>query len=99
MTANFLGLPLPLWGVICLLIAVVWVFVWPQDRAYPEQKVRYFIIRWFHALVWLFLAMAAFIAGFNIMGGGAAQPVAFLSLVTYLIFMAVFTTSRKVGRN
>jgi hypothetical protein len=95
MAQNFLGLPLLLWGVICLAMTVVWIFVWPKDRANSAHPVRYFIIRWFHAFVWLFLAAAAFIAGFNILGGGAAQPVALLSLITYITFLITLSTTPK----
>jgi hypothetical protein len=97
MENRFLGVPLPILGMLALLITVIWIFVWPSDRAALGEPVRYFILRWFHAIVWLLLALAAFIAGFNLPGGvRLAKPVAFVSLIIYLIFMAAFLTSRKL---
>ena len=97
MESKFLSIPLPIWGVICLVVTIVWLFVWPADRANPAEPLRAFILRWFHAGVWLLLALAAFIAGFNRLGGvRLAKPVALASLVVYLVFMAVFLTSRKL---
>ena len=97
MAPKFLGLPLPVWGSLCVVIGIIWVFVWPSARATPTESVRFIILRWFHALVWLLLALAAFIAGFNILDGPkTAKPIALLSLVVYLIFMATFISSKKV---
>jgi hypothetical protein len=92
---KLLGFSLPIWGVVCLAVALVWVFVWPSKKSVPKNSLRFFILRWFHALVWLLLAAAAFIASFDALGGvGTARPVAFLSLITYLIFMATVVTSK-----
>lgn len=94
MDMKLLGVPLYFWGVICLAVATVWIFVWP-NRAAARAGLRFFILRWFHTLVWLLLALAAFMAGFNILGGvGTAQPVALLSLLVYLVFMFAVVTSR-----
>lgn len=65
----FIGVPLWVWGCACLLLSIVWIFLWPQNAVSASSGVRFFIIRWFHALVWLVLAVAAFIAGFDILGG------------------------------
>jgi hypothetical protein len=95
-TEKFLGLPLPVWGVFCLAFSLLWVFIWPSDRAVPAEAIRYFILRWFHALVWVLLGLAAFIAAFQKLGGARlARPVALASLIVYLVFMAVFLTSQK----
>ncbi len=94
METKVLGVPLIFWGILCLALTVVWVVVWPSDRVTPTSAVQFFILRWFHALTWLFLAIAAFIAAFNLLGGvHTAKRVAFLSLVTYLIFMGTVVTS------
>lgn len=95
MDAKLLGIPLSLLGIGCLALTVVWLVVWPRDRATRSAVIRYMILRWFHALTWLFVAFAAFIAGYNILGGtNLAKPIALLSLVVYLIFMVTFTTSK-----
>lgn len=86
-----------MWGLLCLALTVVWVFVWPRDRAGQPGTARYVIVRWFHALTWLLLALAAFIGAFDLLGGaGLAKPVALLSLAVYLIFMGTLFTSPRV---
>lgn len=92
---NLIGVPLPIWGLICLAVAAVWVFVWPSKTT-VTAGLRFFILRWFHAIVWLLLAAAAFIVGFDILGGVAtARLVALLSLFTYLAFMLTVATARR----
>jgi hypothetical protein len=55
------------------------------------------VLRWFHALVWLILAVAAFIGGFEVLGSGStAKPFAWLSLIVYLIFMFMVLTNKTV---
>ncbi|SRR6266508_1226465 len=95
MNTKLLGIPLAILGIGCLVLTIVWIFVWPRDRANRSAIIQYIILRWFHALTWLLLALAAFIAGYNVLGGiNLAKPIALLSLIVYLIFMITFTTSR-----
>jgi hypothetical protein len=95
MNTKLLGVPLPILGIACLLLTMVWIFVWPRDRATHSALLPYIILRWFHALTWLLLAVAAFVASYNILGGiNLAKPIALLSLIVYLIFMVTFTTSK-----
>jgi hypothetical protein len=95
MDAKLFGVPLVLWGALCLVLTVIWIIIWPSDKANAVDSLRFFILRWFHALVWLLLAIAAFLAAFNLLGGAStARMVAFLSLITYLVFMVTFTISR-----
>ena len=92
---KLLGIPLPFWGIACLALAVIWVFVWPRNKSVAPGSVPHFILRWGHALVWLFLAAAAFIAGFDILGGAiTARIAAFLALITYLGFMVTVVTTK-----
>jgi hypothetical protein len=95
MEAKLFGVPLALWGSICLILAVLWIFIWPSDKAAAVDGMRFFILRWFHALVWLLLALATFTTAFNVFGGAStARIVAFLSLITYLVCMFTAATSR-----
>ena len=95
MNMKLLGIPLPILGLGCIALTVVWIFVWPRDRATSSAVIRYLILRWFHALTWLLLAFAAFIVGYNFVGGvQLAKPIALLSLIVYLIFMTTFITSK-----
>lgn len=57
---------------------------------------RFIILRWFHALTWLLLGVAAFCAGFPDLGGKRlAQPIALLALAVYLLFMTTFVSSKQ----
>jgi hypothetical protein len=85
--AKFLGIPMFMWGGLCLVVAAIFVVVWPADRVTNASTVRLFVIRWFHALVWVFLAASCFIRGVN-SASPLANQVAFAALITSLIFMA-----------
>lgn len=95
MGTRFLGVPTVLWGVLCLVLAVVWVVIWPSDLPVSPTGVRYLIVRWFHSLVWLLLAVAAFVAAFDVLGGAStARRVALTSLALYLLFLGAVVTAR-----
>jgi hypothetical protein len=49
-------------AAICLLIALVYVFIWP-GRKNPERTRQYpiwqrIVLRWFHSLTWVLIAVA-----------------------------------------
>ena len=89
---KLLGVPLVVWGGVCLAVALLWALVWPSDRVAVASGLRCIILRWFHALTWLVLAGAAFIAAFS--GPAKAKPVALLALAVYLVFMATLIGSK-----
>ena len=92
---NILGISYTIWGFAALAMAVLWMFIWPRKQNVKPGSLTFVILRWFHALVWLFLAAAAWITGFDILGGQAtAQLVAFLGLITYLVFMAAVVSTK-----
>ncbi len=94
MSATFLGIPLFGWGGLCLIVATIYTVVWPRSRAAASgSRLRYLIVRWFHALVWLLLALAFFIRGSGAPGSyGAANVTALLALVVYFVFiLAMFS--------
>lgn len=96
MGAKLLGIPLVFWATACLILALVWLIFWPSDKAVAVTGMRWLILRWFHALVWLLVAIAALLAAFNIAGGVAsARIVALLALLTYLVFLFTLTTTRS----
>lgn len=100
MDTKLFGVPVFVWGGLCLLLTILWIFVWPNNRVAPADRLRYIVLRWFHALVWLILAVAAFIAGFDLFGGqSTAKPTALLSLIVYLIFMFTLLTSKGAKQN
>ena len=71
---KLLGIPLAIWGVVCLVVAVIRVFVWPSNKSVETNSLPHFILRRFQALMWLFLPAAASIAGLDIIDFSTRQP-------------------------
>lgn len=89
MERGFLGLPWAVWGVAALALALVWVIVWPADRAAGTSGLRLLLLRWGHAAVWLLLAVSFFVRGMG--QEGAANVIALAALAVYLAFLgAIF---------
>lgn len=92
---DFLGIPYLAWGVVGLAFAILWVFIWPHRTEVLKNSPQYFILRWFHTLVWLFLSAAGFLSYFNILGGkNTAQFMSLLALITYMVFMTTVATTK-----
>lgn len=91
MQNTLMGLPVEIWAVICLAVAVIYFNFWPRPprtATVPRTAWQQMVLRWFHSLTWLFLAFAALSLKF--VGVTAAQVFGLLGLASYLIFMAVF---------
>jgi len=96
---KLLGLPLVMWAGVCLVMALIWVRIWPSDRIAVDSGLRFIVLRWFHALTWLLLAIAALVAAFSPAGvTKEASRIALLALVVYLMFMAAFITAMFSGK-
>ena len=95
MGVKFLGVPVFIWGGVCLVVALAFTAVWPSNKITNDTAtLRFFILRWFHAIVWLLLAAACFVRGAGILGGaGTANMIALAALLVYLVFMATLLTS------
>jgi hypothetical protein len=87
MIAGFLNLPRFLWAGLALLLALVWVYVGPHTKVTPAPGFRYFVIRWGHALTWLFLAINFLLRGISPDLNGGASFFALAGGMMYLLFM------------
>ncbi len=86
------GLPAIVWVSLCLAVAVLYFFLWPQQKVTPDTGwLRYLVLRYGHALVWLLLALSFLLRGSD-SGGLAANGVALAALLAYLLFMVTFLT-------
>jgi hypothetical protein len=92
-TNLFKKVPLPIWALLCLAVAIFYIIVWPSaNNPGDAGSLRYIILRWFHSLAWLFLAASCFLRMSSAPKLLAlAKVAAFLALPTYILFF--MTTS------
>lgn len=103
MIAAFLGIPLIVWGSLCLLVALLYMVIHPHPDKEAHQgsdrKLRRLILRWAHSFVWLLLGLACFMWGDYVPGGTTlANILALLSLLIYVTFMVTFLLGRGLKR-
>jgi sterol desaturase/sphingolipid hydroxylase (fatty acid hydroxylase superfamily) len=93
---TFLGFPLQAWGILSLAIAVAYFIKWPKPRpdrvSPPRSALAHIILRWFHSLVWLLLALACILWASG--PSAAATALAVAALIVYLIFLATLLADR-----
>ena len=97
MDNTLFGIPLSIWGLVCLGIAAVYFVIWPKPnpkRTRLRQSWPQIVLRYFHALVWVLLALACFIVGFDM--GLLAWSVAMGGFAVYIYFMVVFVKDRNI---
>ena len=91
---NLFGIPTPLIGFACFLIAAVFYFVWPKAQKGEDRGMWMNIgLHLLHPLAWVLLGMAAFMAA---KGPATAGLVAALGGAAYIFFIVLFMqNSRK----
>lgn len=92
MTPGFLNIPWPIWGIGALVVASIFaVFVPRRDMVSRLEGITFIIVRWFHSLVWLLLALFCFLHAIpDATINRLAEPAAALAGITYLIYMLTF---------
>jgi hypothetical protein len=88
---KLIGVPAFVWAGLCLVLSVVWVFVWPAEKAAGTSGFTWFALRWAHSVTWLVLAVAATCAALG--APNAAQRVAMLALPVYAAFVWATVTA------
>ena len=89
MLKGFLNVPYFVWTVLALIIAGVFVYIWPHKAATVTTGFRYLIIRWGHALTWLLLAFSFFLRGIGPELNGGASFLALAGGLMYLLFIVM----------
>lgn len=94
MQETILGIPVEMVAAICIAVAVLYTIYWPKPGPGVQRAPwRAFVLRWFHALTWVALALAA--PSVKYIGLGVAQVLGVLGLLIYLTFMAALLTDRR----
>lgn len=99
-TTTFLGFSWYLWGSLCLIIAAIYTVLWPRAKQGVERSLwRHIVLRWFHALVWLLLALSCFLRPTALPGSRTISNVlAVLALLAYFTFMGTLMTDVRYQR-
>ncbi len=97
MENTLFGIPLPILGFICLGFAVPWFFVWPipNPNDPPRPAWRHFVLRWFHSLTWISLAMACFVASPETAWLSGALGI--LAVILFITFIATIVIDRQAA--
>ena len=95
MIRGFLNLPYFAWSALALIVAVIFVYIWPHKAVTATTGFRYFVIRWGHALTWLFLAISFCLRGISPDLNGGSSFFAMAGGVMYLLFMLMTFIIRK----
>ncbi len=92
MTTIWLGLPLYVWSIIALTIAVMYLFVYPRKQITPTTApLKRLLLRWGHALVWILMSISFVVRGSNVV---VANMLALAALGMYLGFLFALSTTR-----
>ncbi len=90
---TLLGIPLPIVGFICFLLAAVFVYVWPKPAR--EHSARGMLmnmgLHYLHPLAWVLLGMAAFLQNRSVQ---AAIVTAVIGGVVYLVFIVLLIVNK-----
>ncbi|MCS6993632.1 MAG: hypothetical protein N2117_06490 [Anaerolineales bacterium] len=89
---NLLGIPLPILGFLCFVLAAVFVYVWPKPGPNSTRGMWMNMgLHYLHPLAWVLLAMAAFLQNRSMQ---AALITAALGGVVYLFFLILLVVNR-----
>ncbi|MBX7172661.1 MAG: hypothetical protein K1X72_16955 [Pyrinomonadaceae bacterium] len=86
---GFLNISWWIWGCAALVVALVYAFYIPKSElVYATKGLQFFIVRWFHSLVWILLAISFLARTFEDQRlSPIANLIAILSGVLYVIFL------------
>jgi hypothetical protein len=96
MSETLLGVPLVIWSAISLAIGSAYYFVWPkpEPRRVSQRTVReHVVLRYFHSLVWVLIAIGCFLAAAGI--GEIGRWIALLGIPVYIIFIVYIVRDRR----
>lgn len=92
MRRGFAGVPWVIWGIGALAVAAVFVFVVPSaDQVEAARGLSFVVLRWFHSLCWVLLALNFFVRAVGKAGlNRVANLLAAGGGIAYAIYMIAF---------
>jgi tryptophan-rich sensory protein len=89
---SLFGIPYPIIGFVCFLLAGVFMLVWPKSKAKDLQTLNFpkFVLHYFHPLAWVLIGMAAFMQRAY---PELATVVAGLGILAFGMFIFIFFRS------
>lgn len=89
------------WVGGCGLLALLYFLAWPKRKVEGMPRgVRYFVVRWFHGLVWVLLGVSLSLHALrdeSSVARAAAKGLAVLALVVYAAFVLGAYGPRRRG--
>lgn len=76
-------------AVACLIVAAIYVIVWPSEQADGLASAHRFVLRWAHPAVWVVLAVACLLFGIRAPVGTTRRVTAIGGLLYIAFFLAV----------
>ena len=89
MIKGFLNIPYFAWAAIALILAVVWIYVWPHKAVTVTDGFRFLAIRWGHAVTWFLLAISFFLRGVSSSFNDAASLAAMAGGLVHMLFIVM----------
>jgi hypothetical protein len=89
MIKGFFNLPWFAWAGLALIVAVIYYFVWPYKVVTVTTGLRFFVIRYAHALTWFLLAINFLLRGLSSSFNGAANIIAAVGGLVYVLFLVM----------
>jgi hypothetical protein len=100
MPALFEYAPPWVWVGGCALLALLYFLAWPKRKVDGMSRgVRYFVVRWFHGLVWVLLGVSLSLHAIRDESSAArtaAKALAVLALIAYVAFVGAAYGPRRV---
>jgi hypothetical protein len=89
---GFLNIPWWIWGSLALVIASIYAFYVPKaESVYATRGFQFVVVRWFHSLVWIILALSFFMRAVEQkVVSDWANPVAMIGGILYVIFFIAY---------
>jgi hypothetical protein len=99
MSSRFLGVPWLFWGLAMLAPATVFALIWPRGLVVAASPLRYLILRWAHALVWLLLGLSCFLrVPLQAESATVANGLMVVAGAVYLVFVLTLVSRQAQDR-